>query len=85
MDITTAGKNRIYIEPRDLWLTLDAGTFKSVSYNTDTEEVEVVLNPRNEHTSAAFLRSSEDIDLKYEKVRDAYKIPLKKKELKLNL
>ena len=85
VDITTAGKNRIYIEPRDLWLTLDAGTFKSVSYNTDTEEVEVVLNPRNEHTSAAFLRSSEDIDLKYEKVRDAYKIPLKKKELKLNL
>lgn len=83
VEMTTAAKNRIYVEPRGLWITLDAGTFKSVSYNKETEKVEVVLNPKNEFTPAAFLRSNDNLQLKYEKVRGAYKIPLKNQELKM--
>lgn len=76
VDLTTAAKNRIYITPRKLWLTLDAGTFKSVEYNTETKKVEVVLNPKDNFTSSAFLRSNEDLQIDFEKVRGAYKIPL---------
>ncbi len=83
VDLTTAAKNSIYITPRKLWLTLDAGTFKSVNYNVKTKAVEVVLNPKDKFTPSAFLRSSEDLKLKFKKVRGAYKIPLRNKEIKL--
>ena len=83
VDITTAAKSRVYITPRNLWITLDAGTFKSVSYNRDTGKVQVTLNPESEFTPAAFLRINEEVNLEYEKVRGAYKIPLGEDEMTL--
>ena len=77
VELTIATKSRIYIAPKKLWLTLDAGTFKAVSYDTDTEEVVVTLNPKDLHTPYAFLRANLALDLPYEMVRNAYKIPLK--------
>jgi hypothetical protein len=55
VDVTTGPKSRVYIAPLGLWLTLDAGTFKSVSFNPATAEVYITLNPADEYTSEAYL------------------------------
>jgi hypothetical protein len=81
--LTTAAKNRIYIAPRKLWLTLDAGSFEKVIYNKRTGKVEIVLKTRNEFTPTAFLRSNEELELNFEKVRGSYMIPLKENKVKL--
>jgi hypothetical protein len=83
VELTTAAKNRIYIAPRKLWLTLDAGSFEKVFYNKRTGEVENVLKTRNEFTPTAFLRSNEELELNFERVRGSYMIPLKENKVKL--
>ncbi|WP_461450363.1 DUF5695 domain-containing protein [Mucilaginibacter sp.] len=55
VEITTAAKSRIYIAPAGLWLTLDAGTFKSVSFNPKTGKVNVLLNVADQYTPVAYL------------------------------
>ena len=47
---------RFYVAPFGLWLTLDAGTFESVSINTKTHAVRVVLSPADPYTTQARLR-----------------------------
>jgi len=83
--ITTAAKSKVFIAPKQLWLTLDAGTFEKVIYNTKTDEVEITLNPANEFTPNAYLRINKDIPLPYTKVRGAYEIPLQKKSIQIKL
>lgn len=83
VELTTAAKNRIYIAPRKLWLTLDAGSFEKIIYNKRTGKVEIVLKTRNEFTPTAFLRSNEELELNFEKVRGSYMIPLKENKVKL--
>ncbi len=84
--LTTAAKSKVYIAPRRLWLTLDAGTFDSVSYNTKTGQLQVVLDEATPHTPTAFLRvNDENVNLDYPKERGAYQIALKDKKLKLRL
>ncbi|MFT6995163.1 MAG: hypothetical protein ACI9AV_001974 [Sediminicola sp.] len=80
VDITTAAKSKIYLAPKKLWLTLDAGTFKKVAYNLKTGEVSITLNGKTAYTPNAYLRSDNIIDLPYKKVRGAYEIGLDKKE-----
>lgn len=53
--LTTAARNRVYIAPVGLWLTLDAGELKSVTFYKKTSEVEIELEKADEHTPEAFL------------------------------
>ncbi|MDC6365875.1 MULTISPECIES: DUF5695 domain-containing protein [Flavobacteriaceae] len=80
---TTAGRSRLFIAPQKLWLTLDAGTFEKVVYNTKTGTVELTLNGKTEYTPNAFLRVNKEINLPYEKIRGAYRIPLNKSSVQL--
>jgi hypothetical protein len=51
-----AFRMRFYAAPLGLWLTLDAGTFESVSVNTKTHAVRVELSPADPYTPQARLR-----------------------------
>ncbi|NDV43616.1 DUF5695 domain-containing protein [Flagellimonas sediminis] len=85
MEITTAAKSRVFIAPKNLWMTLDAGTFKKVSYNLVTGEVMATLNNKTEHTPVAYLRVDGTVTLPYKMVRGAYEIELGKKEIQIKL
>ncbi|NEW77899.1 MAG: hypothetical protein GZ086_00410 [Gelidibacter sp.] len=85
VNITTAAKSKVFISQKQLWLTLDAGTFEKVTYNTKTDEVEITLNSKNEFTPNAYLRINKDIELPYAKVRGAYEIPLQKQSIQIKL
>jgi hypothetical protein len=49
-------RQRIYIAPRGLWLTLDSGTFDSIEVNTRTHAVRVGLSPSTSTAPLARLR-----------------------------
>ena len=49
-------RRRVYIAPLGLYLTLDAGTFESVSINPTTKAVSVKLSPAAPFTPRALLR-----------------------------
>ncbi|GLU42871.1 DUF5695 domain-containing protein [Allomuricauda sp. NBRC 101325] len=85
MEITTAAKSRVFITPKKLWLTLDAGSFKKVSYNDTTGEVTLTLEGSTEHTPFAYLRAEDEVELPFKKVRGAYQIKLGKKETVIKL
>jgi hypothetical protein len=54
-ELTTAARNRFYVAPVGLWLTLDAGEFKSVAYNVKSREVTIEFEKSNEFTPEAYL------------------------------
>jgi len=93
MELTTAAKSRVFIAPAGLWLTLDAGQFNSVSYNTKTGKVKVVLHKSDPYTNQALLKVStttkESAAIEYapgsfdKNTRGFYTIPLKEKEITL--
>lgn len=56
VNVTTASKQRMYIAPAGLWLTLSAGMFKSVGYNSSTKEIKIVLEPEDAFTTTAYLK-----------------------------
>lgn len=80
-------RQRIYIAPFGLWLTLDAGKFETVEINLKTKSVKISLSPKKANSSFARLRieKTAKVDgisnfepknkLKFE--REAYTIPLK--------
>jgi len=51
-----AFRNRIYLAPAGLWLTLDAGKFRSVAFDPRTGAVRLSLDPANQFTPEARLR-----------------------------
>ncbi|MGF7141012.1 DUF5695 domain-containing protein [Roseimarinus sediminis] len=55
MEITSASKSRVFIAPEKLWLTLDAGSIRSLSYNPQNGEVQVTLEKGNSFTPKAFV------------------------------
>ena len=80
-------RQRIYIAPRGLWLTLDAGTFERVMINTRSNVVRVTLSPADPFTSQARLRIQQPAKIdsvgtyapprrKFLFERDAFTIPL---------
>jgi hypothetical protein len=79
---------RVYLAPVGLWLTLDAGTFDTVSFNTRTHAVRVGLSAATPDTPQARLRIEQPAKIDgvgafnprqtLTKERDAYTIPLKK-------
>jgi hypothetical protein len=54
-ELTTAARNRVYVAPVGLWLTLDAGQFKSVSFNVKSEEVKMEFEKADSFTPEAYL------------------------------
>ncbi|MBN2715417.1 MAG: hypothetical protein JXX14_06150, partial [Deltaproteobacteria bacterium] len=78
-------RQRIYLAPVGLWLTLDAGKFDAVSLNFETGEVEITFAAQDANTPNARLRVEQpatidgigDYSLKgYAMERNAYVIPL---------
>src|SRR5207302_6563427 len=51
-----AFRQRVYVAPRGLWLTLDSGTFESIEINTKTHAVRVGLSAATPSTQQARLR-----------------------------
>lgn len=49
-------RNRVFLAPLHLWLTLDAGTFESVTFHPKTQQVEIQLAPKTAETPTATLR-----------------------------
>jgi hypothetical protein len=89
MDLTTAGRSRVFIAPEGLEVFLEAGKIKSVFYHPESGEVRLEVDPINDYTPNALLRLQvndhsgngqykPDDFSKME--RGVYEIPLKKKE-----
>jgi hypothetical protein len=86
---------RVYIAPRGLWLTLDAGNFESVELNTRTGVVRITLSPATEYTKQARLRVEQSAKLtgvgdykpteQLTQERGAYVIQLKKQSTRIEL
>jgi len=55
VDITDGAKSRIFIAPLNIWITLTAGTFRSVTFNAKTGAVTCSLDPADTYTPAAYL------------------------------
>lgn len=80
-------RRRVYLAPRGLWLTLDAGTFEEVALNLRTGDVRVNLSRATAHTPQARLRVEQPAKVsgvgvyaprqKFAKEREAYVIALK--------
>ncbi|MGS2761488.1 DUF5695 domain-containing protein [Sinomicrobium sp. M5D2P9] len=86
VELTTAAKNKIYLAPEKLWLTLDAGSFKQVNYDPKSGEVELIINGKDKFTPVAYLTiEGAEKKLPYKKEKGAYAIPLKRKETRIKL
>ncbi len=80
-------RTRVYIAPRGLWLTLDAGTFEEIVVNRRTQVVRLGLSKATPFTAEARLRIEQPAKLSgvgnyrlrepYKNEREAYTIPLK--------
>jgi len=80
-------RNRLYLAPFGLWLTLDAGKFKSVEFEPATHSVKLVLDCSAEFTPDARLRIEQPAKVAgvgvfapaeaLREERGAYVIPLK--------
>ncbi|MDA3880520.1 MAG: DUF5695 domain-containing protein [Prolixibacteraceae bacterium] len=55
MEITSASKSRVFIAPEKLWITLDAGSIRSLNYNPKTGDVQVTLEKGNDFTPKAYV------------------------------
>ena len=84
-----SARSRIYIAPRGLWLTLDAGQFQKVEFNSKTGAVRLGFISETEFLHQARLRISQPAKISgvgeyrpvdaLKKERDAYVVPLSKK------
>jgi len=92
LKLTTAAKNKVYLAPAKVWLTLEAGQFWEVAYNRETKAIRLKLAPKDIFTPQAFLRlekgdaaSSYAFDQNLQMERGAYIIELLNKEIFLTL
>ena len=51
-----SARDRVFIAPAGLWLTLRAGKFRHVRYDPATRKVQLVLARKDRHTSRAYLQ-----------------------------
>ena len=80
-------RQRVYVAPLGLWLTLDAGTFDTIEINARTNAIRVALSARTADTPQARLHIQQPAKIKgvgtfhlnqsLPKERDAYVISLK--------
>jgi hypothetical protein len=91
VELTTAAKSRIYLATVGLWLTLDAGEFKTVSFNPKSKEVRVELEKLNEFTPKAYLRiecaenNKYTPESRFKNQRGAYEISLANQPISVKL
>ena len=85
MQLTTAAKNAVFVQPLALWITLGAGAVQQITFDKKTKEVQLTLAPKTEITPFAYVNLPEEYTLDYEKVRGAYKIPLQAEPITLTL
>jgi len=88
-------RQRVYLEPLGLWLTLDAGQFERVTLNEADGSVTVRLAPADAYTPAAILRIEQPARVdgvgtiapleKLAMERGAYVVPLNAKSVSLRL
>jgi len=77
---------RVYLAPFGLWLTLDAGKFREVSFDPRSQSVRILLDPASAFTTVALLRVEQPAAIsgigpfqpekQFALVRGAYDIPL---------
>lgn len=82
-----AFRMRVYLAPYGLWLSLDAGTFRMVSFDPRTQTVHLLLAPAGPYTHQALLRISQPAKISgvgrfraiehFHMVRGMYAIPLR--------
>lgn len=90
-----AFRKRVYIAPVGLWLTLDAGQFQRVEFDSQTRAVNVTLAPKDDYTPAARLRVEQPARIasvntyvvsgSYTKEREASVIPLTASSMQISL
>lgn len=78
---------RVYLAPYGLWLTLDAGKFREVSFDPRSQTVHLVLDPGSEYTQQALLRIAQPATIpgvghfrpekRYTMLRGAYAVLLR--------
>lgn len=88
-------RQRVYLTPLGLWLTLDSGQFEQMALNEATGVVEVRLAPADVYTAAALLRIEQPAHIigvgpiapleKLTMERGAYVVPLDKTSVSLRL
>jgi hypothetical protein len=81
-----AFRKRVYLAPFGLWLTLDAGKFRQIRFDPQSQTVQIELDPASAYTKQALLRVKQPAsiagvghfrpDTHFEVVRGAYAIPL---------
>jgi len=86
---------RIYLAPKGLWLTLDAGTFESVELNQRTNAVRIALSPASPFTPVARLRIEQPTKIpgsgtykptrNFDQERGAFVVRLKKSPERIEL
>jgi Family of unknown function (DUF5695) len=80
-------RQRIYIAPRGIWLTLDSGAFETIEINNRTNQIRIGLSPGTPDAAQAHLHVEQPAKIAgvgtyaprpaLPKERDAYVIPLK--------
>jgi hypothetical protein len=88
-------RQRVYLAPLGLWLTLDSGRFEQVTLNEATNGVEVRLAPGDAYTATALLRVEQPANQhsvgtiapqdKLTMMRGAYVVPLGKTSVTVRL
>jgi hypothetical protein len=88
-------RQRIYIAPLGLWLTLDAGKFESVEVNSKTHAVKIELASADDFTKQALLRIEQPAKIsgvgtyhpreKLTSEREAFAIPLRSRATQIEL
>ena len=79
-------RQRVYLAPLGLWLTLDSGQFERVAFDQATRSVNITLAPADAYTSTALLRIEQPASIPgvgtiaptgpYARVRGAFAVPL---------
>jgi hypothetical protein len=79
-------RQRVYLAPFGLWLTLDSGRFQRITFSEDSRSIEVSLSPGDAYTANALLRVERSSSAQPEHSiapleqlvmeRGAYRIPL---------
>jgi len=93
VELTTAAKSKVYLAPLKLSLSLDAGKFKSVTFNKTTGAVDIELYEANDYTPNAYLRMKSFGEFAFsgklngvaKNERGQYEIPLNTKTTKITL
>ncbi len=86
-------RQRVYLAPVGLWLTLDAGEFSGVEFNTKTKAVRLEFPAETSSTTQARLRIEQPAKISaayhpqesFTNERDAFTIPLKNKAMTVEL